>query len=103
MKRPLVLGAAIMLVSLPVTAEEAPSTAGAAAASTRLNPGPGMSPRGTGGHHRHGMKQGKGKQAHGAGHSGKHQDFHRQVINRLDLMDARLSKMEAMLEKLLQR
>lgn len=103
MKRPLVLGAAIMLVSLPVTAEEAPSTASAATASTQPTPRPGMSPRGTGGHHRHGMKHGKGKQGDGAGHGSKHQDFHRQVINRLDLMDARLSKMEAMLEKLLQR
>jgi hypothetical protein len=62
-----------------------------------------MSTRGDGAHHRHGMKHGKGKQGQRAGHREKHQDFHRQVINRLDLMDARLTKMEVMLEKLLQR
>lgn len=106
-----ILCAAIMLAPLTVTAEEAVSTpasdnpalADTSVAAPPARPGWGMKHGGAARHQRHGMPRGKGKQGQGAKHGGQHQEFHRQVINRLDLMDARLTKIEAMLEKLLQR
>ena len=48
--------------------------------------------------------QGKGGGKHGAGHKGKgHHDNHDQVARRLDMIEARLAKIEAMLEAVLRR
>ncbi|MEL0586412.1 MAG: hypothetical protein AAES65_16200 [Candidatus Thiodiazotropha sp. (ex. Lucinoma kazani)] len=58
---------------------------------------PGM--MGQGGMMSKGMKGGQGKGMMGHGMMHKHQ----QVINRLDLLDARMAKIETMLERLLQR
>ena len=54
---------------------------------------------GQGGMMSQGMKGGHGKRMMGHGMMRKHQ----QVLNRLDLLDARLAKIETMLERLLQR
>ena len=58
------------------------------------------------GHHGKGQH---GKGHHGKGHHGKGQHGkgmhmrHAQVVQRLDLIEARLAKMEAMLESLIRR
>ena len=57
------------------------------------------------GHHGKGH-HGKGKGHHGKGHHGKGKGMHKQhaqVVQRLDLIEARLAKMEAMLESLIRR
>lgn len=48
------------------------------------------------------MSQGmKGGHGHGMGHGMMQK--HQQLVSRLDLLDARMAKIEAMLERLLQR
>jgi len=59
----------------------------------------GSSMMGQGGMMSQGMKGGHGKGMMGHGMMPKHQ----QVVNRLDLLDARMAKIEAMLERLIQR
>ncbi len=54
---------------------------------------------GQGGMMSQGMKGGHGKRMMGHGMMRKHQ----QVVNRLDLIDARMAKIEVMLERLMQR
>ena len=57
------------------------------------------------------MRKGMGHGGHGQGcrkpgcdrHGGKHQDKHAQVVRRLDMIEARIAKIEAMLESLMQR
>jgi hypothetical protein len=60
----------------------------------------------------HGQREGRtegrrgeqGKGGHGkGGHGGGMKEKYQQVVNRLDLMEARLAKIEAMLEILLKR
>ena len=48
--------------------------------------------------------KGHGGMKHGRGHRGKgHHDRHAQVVQRLDMIEARLAKIEAMLEILIRR
>ena len=62
-------------------------------------------------HEMGGMRKGKGKQGkghdgmkHGGGQHGKGKhEKHEQVVKRLDMIEARLSKIEAMLESLVRR
>ncbi len=64
----------------------------AQAEQAHVGHGPGMRHRGGCGH-----KGGKGM--HGGGHHGKHAE----VVQRLDLIEARLAKIELMLESLMKR
>ncbi len=48
-----------------------------------------------------GGKQGGGK--HGGGMHGGMEEKHRQMVNRIDMIEARLAKIELMLERLMQR
>lgn len=67
--------------------------------SSGAMPGMGMMRHGGGGH-----GKGHGGMKHGGGQHGKgHEDKHRQVVQRLDLIEARLAKIEAMLESLMRR
>ena len=66
--------------------------------SGMMQGGPGMM-MGQGGMMSRGMKGGHGKGMMGHGMMRKHQ----QVVNRLDLLDARLAKIETMLERLMLR
>lgn len=62
-------------------------------------PGMGMKHRGK---HHHG--KGHGGMKHGGSHKGKgHHEKHRQMVQRLDMIEARLAKIEAMLEILVRR
>ena len=98
---------------VPVSAEEqavseAPmeTVASITEASTTVNPGTprpmhgkGMMHKGKGQHGR-----GHGGMKHGGGHQGKgHQEKHAQVVRRLDMIEVRLAKIEAMLEILMRR
>ena len=111
MKRRIVFFAAILFTPWYVTAAETtatatsgnPTSAESAVASPPGKSGASMSPRSPGSHHRHHMKHGQGKHGASAKHGGRHHGFHQQVLNRLDLMDARLVKIEAMLERLMKR
>jgi hypothetical protein len=60
---------------------------------------------GRGGHEGHDKRGGHGKMGGhgGGGHGGGHSEKHAQVVRRLDLIEARLAKIEFMLERLLQR
>ena len=93
---------------VPAVSEETPeATASVADASTAddndtpaVMRGRCMMHQGKG--HQHG--QGHGGMKHGSGHGGKgRHDKHAQVLQRLDLMEARLAKIEAMLEGLMRR
>jgi hypothetical protein len=65
----------------------------------RSTPGMGMMHRGKGQH-----GKGHGGMKHGGGQHGKgHHEKHRQVVQRLDMIEARLAKIEAMLESLMRR
>lgn len=112
MKRSLLFCAAIALASLAATvggatppASAEPVTKGTVTSPVAGGSGQRASKPGPAANRMHGMHHGKGKHGQGPKHGGKgkHQEFHRQLINRLDLMDARLAKIEAMLEKLLRR
>lgn len=46
---------------------------------------------------------GKGGGKHGGGMHGGMKEKHRQMVNRLDMIEARLAKIELMLERLIQR
>ena len=62
-------------------------------------PGMGKMHRGKGPH-----GKGHGGMKHDGGHHGKgHHEGHRQVVQRLDMIEARLAKIEAMLESLMRR
>jgi len=69
----------------------------------------GMMNGGSGSMMQHGMMGGAGKGMMGKGMMGQHMmgkhmmQKHNQVLNRLDLIDARIAKIETMLEKLLLR
>jgi hypothetical protein len=85
--------------------EIAPEAAPGAAASAGDNPGNPCPRHGKGMmHHGKGPHgSGHGGMQHGGGHGkGRHAE-HQQVVQRLDLIDARLAKIEAMLETLIRR
>ena len=68
-------------------------------ATPQLMPGKGMMHKG-GGQHR----KGQGGMKHGGGQHGKGgHEKHRQVVQRLDMIEARMAKIEAMLEILMRR
>ena len=75
-------------------------------ASTSVNPdtprpmhGKGMMHKGKGQH-----GKGHGGMKHGGGHQGKgHHEKHAQVVQRLDMIEVRLAKIEAMIEILMRR
>ena len=84
-------------------AEPLASVSEASTAATPETPGamPGMGKmhRGKGQH-----GKGHGGMKHGGGHHGKgHHEGHQQVVQRLDMIEARLAKIEAMLESLMRR
>ena len=56
-------------------------------------------------HSGHGGKSGgmHGSGKHGGGMHGGMEEKHRQMVNRLDMIEARLAKIELMLERLMQR
>ena len=84
-----------------VTEQPAKSVGSSTLASTAANPGTPRTMPGMGRMHKGKGHQGMGHggMQHGKGHHGKH----RQVVQRLDLIEARLAKIEAMLEILMRR
>jgi len=76
----------------------APDTEASTTTSRPMH-GMGMMHKGKGQH-----GKGHGGMKHGGGHQGgKHSEKHRQVVQRLDMIEARMAKIEAMLEILMRR
>jgi len=74
--------------------------------STTVNPGTSRPMRGMGMMHKGKGQHGKGHggMKHGGGHHGDgHHEKHSQVVQRLDMIEARMAKIEAMLEILMRR
>ena len=76
------------------TAYDSRPASGEDAATHEAMRGRGMKPRGHCGH-----EKGKGGRAHGGGRHGKHEE----VVRRLDMIEARIAKIELMLESLMKR
>ena len=75
------------------------ATTTATSATTQLMPGKGMMHKGKGQH-----RMGQGGMKHGGGRHGKGgSEKHRQVVQRLDMIEVRMAKIEAMLEILMRR
>jgi hypothetical protein len=97
----------------PEEAVSAPAASAGGMSTSQVGPRAGMSAGkcGQGGPHgargkgmAHGMHgQGKGHGGHGKGGRGEEEAFHRQLLNRLDMLDARLAKIEVIVEKLMER
>jgi hypothetical protein len=80
-------------------ATEVQSSTTETAGNPRKKPCKGMGHQGKGQH-----GKGQGGMMHGGGQRGKGgHDKHRQVVQRLDMIEARLAKIEAMLEILMRR
>lgn len=82
-----------------VVAPDIESSTTETAGTPRQMPGKGMGCQGKGQH-----RKSQGGMMHGGGQHGKGgHDKHRQVVQRLDMIEARLAKIEAMLEILMRR
>ncbi|MEN8802675.1 MAG: hypothetical protein ABF297_11925 [Thiogranum sp.] len=81
------------------TAEDAGSSRPMRGMGMGMGMGKGMMQKGKGQH-----GKGHGGMKHGGGHQGGgHSEKHRQVVQRLDMIEARMAKIEAMLEILMRR
>jgi len=90
----------VLACPLPVLAE----TPGEAAVPESLTPAPEQAQQQYAGHEQGMMHPGKCKHKGGKGmHGGGHHNKHAQVVQRLDMIEARLAKIELMLESLMKR
>lgn len=96
--------ASLLAEELAVTDRPSEVVASDIKSSTTENPGTPQPMPGKGMMHKGQHGKGQGGMRHGGGQHGKGgHDKHRQVVQRLDMIEARMAKIEAMLEILMRR